>query len=166
MTLAGCATDDRVLRDDRKKFHDTPAAVAPPDRPLAPGRPRRPRRCCRPSAFKRHRVGRSCAGVSVPSPGGISVARSTERPTTVENPSPASMEDPPHPRLRRQSTLYQHPFEMLQPQAGNARAMVDLDPRCTPPPKIASRHDHPPRRNARASSRRRPTNGGRGGGSV
>jgi hypothetical protein len=32
---------------------------------------------------------------------------------------------------------------MLQPQARFARAMVDLDPRCAPPPEIDSRHDHP-----------------------
>jgi hypothetical protein len=69
------------------------------------------------------------------------LCRSALRAPSTEKTRPAPIVELARPRPRRQHARYQQPFEVLEPQACFARAMVDFDPRGAPPPEIRSQHD-------------------------
>jgi hypothetical protein len=48
--------------------------------------------------------------------------------------------DPPEPGTRSGSTRRQQPFELLEPEAGVARPLVELDPRYALIPQVGSQH--------------------------
>jgi hypothetical protein len=76
-----------------------------------------------------------------PHAGRSDLCRSALRTPSTEKTRPAPIVELARRRRRRQHARYQQPLEVLEPQAGFARAVVDFDPRCAPTPKIGSQHD-------------------------
>jgi hypothetical protein len=88
--------------------------------------------------FSRYR-----ARLTVPWAGRSHFCRAVLNAPPTEKTQPAPIEHLPRPR-RRQHPQFQRPFELLQPQACVARALVDFRPRRAPPPEFGFDHDCPP----------------------